>query len=60
MKKYTLLLMIYTTICISVIAQCPDKKCSDTFAEWGFAIQILDDAYIPVITNTDEDCYITL
>lgn len=41
-------------------AQCPDKKCSDTFAEWGFAIQILDDAYIPVITNTDEDCYITL
>lgn len=59
-KKTLLFLITYTAICISVIAQCPDKKCSDTFAEWGFEMQIVDDAYIPVITNTDEDCYITL
>lgn len=60
MKKTLLFLITYTAICMSGVAQCPDKKCSDTFAEWGFAMQIVDDTYIPVITNTDEDCYITL
>jgi len=60
MKRSLLFLIICSAVCISVVAQCPDKKCSNTFVEWGFAIQIADEAYIPVITNTDEDCYITL
>jgi len=59
MKKI-IFLTIYTAIYISAVAQCPDKICSDTYTEWGFSMIITNPAYIPEITNTDENCYITL
>lgn len=59
MKRYFILVLLAISGHI-VKAQCSEKKCSDIYAEWGFSMQIVNEAYIPTITHTDENCYITL
>jgi hypothetical protein len=44
----------------NVFAQCPNVRCSDTVTEFGIGLHIPDSAYLPVIVDTNENCYVVL